>query len=223
MLARSVLWGIKEIEHSLDTLHEEPILRGQKITTRESDRARTTLRELVELLHGASLARPSSPADRHDEALDALLAGMYAEGTATIETLEPSLSEGRELITTLEEAGQVETRRGDVYIPLQGADGARNWPTVLQWLVQRLGEFVAETRAIVEKLRADGADGYSLERLLARSLLGRLERLRTVLRSQLGRLQMVNYSVFVDTQIDRFLADTVPDAFGIDTTVGEIP
>lgn len=223
MLARSVLWGVKEVEHCLDTLHDEPILCGQEITTRESDRARTTLRELVELLHGVDLARPSNPADRRDEALGVLLSGMYTEGTASVESLAPTLSDGRETIATLEGVGHVETRQGDVYVPLQGTDAARNWPPVLQWLIQRLGEFVAETRAIAEKLRADGADGYSPERLLVRSLLERLERLRAVLRSQLGQLQVINYSVFVDSQIDHFLADVVPEAFGIDTTVEEIP
>lgn len=223
MLARSVLWGIKEVEHCLDTLHEEPILRGREVTTRESDKARTTLRELVELLRGAGLTRPSNPADRRDEALDALLASMYTEETASVEALVPTLSGGRETIATLEASGQVETRHGDVYVPLRGAGAARNWPSVLRWLVQRLGEFVDETRAIAGKLRADGLDDYSTEGSLVQSLLRRLERLRTVLRSQLGQLQVINYSVFVDTQIERFLAEIVPDAFGIDTTVEEIP
>lgn len=217
MFAQSVLWCARDIETSLVTLHDEPILRGRPITTRESDRARSTTRQLLELLRGTPLHRPSSAADRRDEHLEQVLAAMYATETASVEAVADALPEGRETIETLESAGQLETDHGELYVPLRGTGSAQNWPPLLRVLVDRLGEFVDEVRTVAEKLRADGADGGTLELSLVRSLLRRLELLRTVLRSQLGQLQVVNYTVFVDSQIDRFLADAVPAAFGVDT------
>lgn len=221
MFARSVVWGMKEIESCLATLQDEPMLRGQPTTTRESDRARTTLRELVELLRGTGLSRPSDPSGRRDDSVVQLLVAMYAEGTARLEAVSPHLPDGT--VQSLRTAGHVETKHDEVYVPLRGVNTARNWPPVLRLLVKQLGEFVRRTREIVQKLHADGTGEESSELLLVRSLLARLEHLRTVLRSQLGQLQVINYSVFVDTQVDRFVADVVPSAFGVDTIEGKIP
>lgn len=223
MFARSVLWCAREIESCLVALHEQPILQGQPVTTRESDKARSTARQLVELLRGTALHRPSDAAARHDDGLEQVLAAMYATETAHVETVADALPAGSETINTLRAAGQLETAHGELYVPLRGTGSARNWPPLLRVLVERLGEFVDEVRTVAEKLRADGADDGTLELSLVRSLLRRLERLRTVLRSQLGQLQVVNYTVFVDSQIDRFLVDVVPAAFDIDTAVEETP
>lgn len=217
MFARSVVLGLREIESRLAAIQDKPILRGQLITTKQSDEVRTILRELVELLRGSELGQASDPEDRHDDRVIQLLAAMYTEGTTYLEPVKSYLANGTGTIQLLCKTGQIKIEHSEVYVPLHRGEMAKNWPPVLSFLVQQLGEFVQTAEEIIQKLHADGADNDSLGLLLVQSVLTRLKHLRTVLRSQLGQLQIINYSVFIDTQLNQFVADFMPNAFGVNT------
>lgn len=220
MFARSILWSVKEIDHCIQTLCDEPMLRGRELTITQSNKARMTIRELVELV-GNAPSQPSNPTRRCDSELTALLDVMYADRDAGRDVVRERLPDGTAVIETLQSAGQIETRHGEVFVPLQGHRAAHNWLPVLRLLVDWVGSLLGAARELVHKLRADGADDTSTELLLVQSLLRRIENLWRVCRLNLGHLQVLNYTVFVDAQLDRFVTEVFPDALTTDTTTVE--
>lgn len=221
MLARSVLWNLRDVGDCLADLQQEPILRGQDVTIDRSSKARLTLQEIVELFRHATFFRPTSPDTRHDRELRVLLRAMYTEQTSSIAALSPSLPEGKQTLQALQTANQVEMKHGEVFIPLHGVSADLNWPPTLLVLVDRLEQFIGTGYELLEKIRADGTDGSRTEPQLLQSLVERLETLRHVLRMQLSQLQLVNYTAFVETQLETLVSETFPSMLQSNTTTTE--
>jgi hypothetical protein len=217
MYARSVLWSVREIERCIDRLDEESQLQGHPHTVDFSNRARTTLHELVEMIRTGSYYQPSDPTKRRDDPLQSLLVGMYGLESVQTEILQPDLPEGKKTLEALKEGGHIEVRHGEVFVPLRGGGTARNWPALLELLVHRFVPLIEGTQRLIQKLRADGANKRSTELQLVRSLSDRLELFRNIFRSFLSQLQIINNTTFLNSQIHRFLIDVVPDMFSIET------
>lgn len=217
MQARSVLWSLGTIGDCIGQLDEQPVLKGNPITIDQGNRARQTARELVELLRGVSCARPSNPTERTDEALREVLAAMYRTGSADVATVSKAVTS--EQIDRLRSEGYVETVHGELFVQLDDPDTARNWPPLVHLLVEVLGRQVRRTQTLLARLSADGDRGT--EYALLCSLRDRLDCLRTVLRSHLGRLRLVNHTVSIDADLSRVLAETLPGVFGAASTTTE--
>ena len=221
MYARSVLWSVKEVKECIDALSEEPKLRGCETTVDQSNKARATLRELVEKIKTGSYHRPSNPADRRDQTLEMLLTAMYEQRSTKTETVTERLPDGDKSLNSLEANDQIERNHGQIFVPLHGVGTARNWPPVLRLLIHQSATLIKGGRDLVQKLRADGTDSASTEFILVQSLVERLEEFRKVFRSHLSHLQLINYTVFIDSHFQQFLVDTIPDTFSIETPRGQ--
>lgn len=223
MYARSVLWSAKEINECIDAMGEEPKLRGCDITVDQSNRARTTLRELVEMIQTSSFHRPSNPVDRRDQPLEMLLTTMYERRSAKTKTITGNLPDGDQTLRSLKGNDQIEMKHGEIFVPLRGVGTAQNWPPVLRLLLHQFATLIEGGRDLVQKLRADGADSDSTEFILVQSLVDRLEEFRKVFRSHLSHLQLINYTVFVESHFQQFLVDVIPESFSIETKTTEEP
>lgn len=222
MYARSLLWSLREIRTCLDCLHSEAVLLGNDAVLKPTNNARRTVHELVELLRSGQLSRPSPRDAREDDALGRLLKTMYETGTGNAETIIERVDGGEKTIGMLRSTGQIERKHDELFVPLRGRRTAQNWLPVLQLIVRELDRQMRGCRALVQKVQADGGGSDTSECITLQSLCNRLETLRKVLRSQLGQLQVINYTLTVDRAIEEFLTEAVPKAFDVKPQLEEI-
>lgn len=221
MFARSVLWSLRDIGDCVTHLHAEPMLHNNPVTVNRSNAARSTIRDLVEMLRVARPRRLSSPHDRNDNNLENLLDAMYQQSSGAIEVLENTEKITKETITSLQSENQVRTGDGQVFVPLRGKGAAKNLPVALGIVIEQIERQLKRTQELGAKLRADGAPSNCTEYQLIQSLKRRLKSLHDVLRDRLSQLQIINYSVFVDKKIEQFMSEIIPNAFGTDITLEE--
>lgn len=222
MYARSLVWSLRDVQTCVDLLHGESILCGNTMVVERTNNARRTIHELIELLRSGRIHRSSQQGNREDASMRRFLRAMYDGRTGRVTELTERVDGGKKTIDALRSNGQVEQRHGELFVPLRGGGTARNWPPVLQLIIGGSRRQVQDCRELVEKVRADGAEPGMIEYNTLQSLVERLDALQRVLRSHLGQLQVVNYTVTVDKKIEEFLADTVPSAFALETQSEEI-